>query len=299
LAALGMSDNTLKIWDWSSNTILFNLNWLPMSLPINQAYARTNVKFLANGLLAAPANNSVNIWDVTTGQVKFALQQQVYALEQLSNSNLASFGSDLFIKIWSTFTGQLLLQFKTANYHLVLKQTSIPNYLASASNNNCIYIWDVNTLMLVNTLIGHTDQVYLLELAPSGLLLSGSLDKTVRLWNVTKASSLSSVNMGRPATCMKMISDSQLVVGFQANYLQIINISSSSVLSLASQVNLITNSQLYDMRLTSENILLLCQVDGSVFFFNLNTSSFQQALTPTPLAVTFSLDLIGLDRLNC
>jgi WD40 repeat protein len=299
---VGLSDNTLKLWDWSTNTFLLNLNWLPQKMPnvAGSTWPGTNIKFLANGLVAAPYNSTtVNIWDVTTsggGQVKFSLNHTVFGLEQLSNSNLASCGTDWFIKIWSTITGALLYQTKTADHHYALKQTNIPSYLASACSDENVYIWDINTLNKAYRLSGHSDQVYLLDLTPQGLLLSGSLDNTVKLWNVTRTIFLSSAYIGVSPTCMKVVSSNQLVVGFQFNYIKIINISSANVLTVASQVNLVTNSPVDSMRLTFENILLLGQEDGNFFFMNMNTTTFMQGLRPpySSSVEPFDFDLIGI-----
>jgi WD40 repeat protein len=296
VGALGMSDNTVKIWNWSSNEVLLSFNWSPQTTPGSGVYSRTNIKFLANGLLAASSATSttVNIWNVTSGQVVFSLNHQAFALEQLSNSNLVSSGFDGFTKVWSTLTGQLIFKLGTASHQYALKQINIPNGLASSGNDCNVYIWDLNARTLLYTLRGHTNQAYLLDSTPKGLLLSGSLDNTVKLWNVTNTNPLSSLNIAGSPICMKVVSSSQLVVGFQANYIQILNISLANVLTVASQVNLITNSQVNDMRLTMENILLLGQADGLVFFLNINTSTFQQALLPsTPGVAHWSLDLIG------
>jgi WD40 repeat protein len=294
---LGMSGNTLNVWDWSSNQILLTLNWSPQTMPSAAAYAYTSVKFLANGLLAAPtASFKVNIWNVTSGQVKLSLSHQgVYALEQLNNSNLVSVGSNRLIKIWSTITGQLIYQALTPSYQYALKQTNIANYLASASKDHNVYIFDTNSLTTLYTLSGHGDEVYLLDLTPSGLLLSGSYDYTVKLWNVTNSNPLSSATFSYRPACLKVVSSNQLVVGFPTTYIKIVNISSANVLTIVSQVNLITNSQVNDMRLTIENILLLDQSDGYVFFLDTNTFTFQQALLPdtSGAAAHWSLDLIG------
>jgi WD40 repeat protein len=285
-----MDDGTLKVWDWSSNTVLFNLNWL--------SYAQTNnicnVKFLKSGLLAAPsASATINVWDVTTGQVRFSLPDSVLALEELSNSYLASSSIYGGINIWNTVTGQRVNQIQTGGRHFALKQTRVANYLASASEYGYIFIWNVNTLQAVDTLAGHTDQVPFLDSTPDGLLLSGSYDYTVRLWNISKMDELNTRPVPTRITSMKVISSDQLVVAFMADFIQIIKITLDNVLTLASQVNLIRSYRVIDMRLTRENILLLAQGDGSVIFLNTNTSTFLQALRPSSSSFPLAMDLIG------
>ena len=55
--------------------------------------------------------------------------------------------------------------------------------LASGSVDKTVRVWDVNTGVLLNTLIGHTDMVTSVSFSPDGqMLTSGSWDKTVILW---------------------------------------------------------------------------------------------------------------------
>jgi hypothetical protein len=103
-----MSNNTLNIWDWSSNQILLTLNWSPQAMPSAGAYAYANIKFLANGRLAAPSASRINVWNVITGQVTLSLNHQgVYALEQLNTLLILNFcgiiGFYENLKFWSFF----------------------------------------------------------------------------------------------------------------------------------------------------------------------------------------------------
>jgi hypothetical protein len=290
-----LSDGTLRIWDWSTNTILFTLPWIRSG----NSNSAGNIKFLSNGsLLAAPFNSTtISVWNTSTGQVKYSLAATFLSAEQLSNANLMISGTDNFIRIWSITTGRLLLQVNTGALHYALKQTSTTNLVASGCSDNKIYIWDINTLSPVYMLTGHSNQVNFIESIPTGgLVLSGSLDNTLILWNVTVPTALNSLSVSDSITCLKMISDSQLVVGFAANYIRFVNITSANTLISAQTVNLVTtNSQVKDMRLTMENILLMTQTDGSVFFMNTNTSTVIQAVTPVGggSAVAYNLDLIG------
>jgi len=57
------------------------------------------------------------------------------------------------------------------------------NFLAVSSNNK-INIWDLNNFKLNKTLTGHTDLIYHLVLMKKGYLLSGSADKSIKIWKI-------------------------------------------------------------------------------------------------------------------
>ncbi|MHA2328540.1 MAG: WD40 repeat domain-containing protein [Candidatus Hodarchaeales archaeon] len=60
------------------------------------------------------------------------------------------------------------------------------NMLASASSDNFIFLWDIETGQMIRNLTGHADSVFSLAFHPGGdILASGSFDQNVFLWNIT------------------------------------------------------------------------------------------------------------------
>jgi len=57
-------------------------------------------------------------------------------------------------------------------------------YLACASDDKTIRLWNVKEGKLINTLQGHTGPVVALAYIKNGYLASGSCDKTIKLWNL-------------------------------------------------------------------------------------------------------------------
>ena len=55
--------------------------------------------------------------------------------------------------------------------------------LYSASADQTIRVWDLNTFELLDVYRGHTDEVWSLDISPDGKrLVSGGKDNTVRIW---------------------------------------------------------------------------------------------------------------------
>jgi hypothetical protein len=65
-------------------------------------------------------------------------------------------------------------------------------------NVNTIKLWDSDTGRLIRSLIGHRDQVVALAFAPDGRrVISASMDRTIRIWDAEKASTLGTTIVGR------------------------------------------------------------------------------------------------------
>jgi WD40 repeat protein len=176
-----------------------------------------------------------------------------------------------------------------------LKQTSVNNYLAGGGSDGNIYLWDTSTYVLVATLIGHTNKVFLLDITPSGLLLSASYDLSVRIWNLLTSTYLSFVNNAVQSTSnqqMRVVSDTQVVIGGYYQKIQFITISSSSALSFGTFITTPTCC-IDDFRLTSQNILVVTIPDHSVYFYNLNNSALLDTKTPYNHQGWF-IDIIGI-----
>src|SRR6266446_2156494 len=68
-------------------------------------------------------------------------------------------------------------------------------WLASASDDRTIKLWDVVTGRPLRTLTGHTEDLTSIAVSPDGRwLASGSKDYTVRLWNVATGEDVRTFN---------------------------------------------------------------------------------------------------------
>lgn len=113
--------------------------------------------------------------------------------------------NDHLVKIWSPFTGELI---RNLNGHTKglsdIAWSSDSVYLASASDDHTIRIWDVDSVcsaariyseqwltllqgISTRTLKGHTSFVFCVNYnMASNLLVSGACDGDVRIWNAAK-----------------------------------------------------------------------------------------------------------------
>lgn len=96
-------------------------------------------------------------------------------------------------RLWNYTTGKIL---KTYTGHQNSKYCissvfSVTNvmHIVSGSEDNCVYLWDLQTRKVVQKLEGHTDTVISVACHPTeNVIASGALgnDKTVRIWTQKK-----------------------------------------------------------------------------------------------------------------
>jgi WD40 repeat protein len=141
-------------------------------------------------------NGDIKIWDYAdlkktiTGHTSY-----VSSLVLLKNGNLASSSLDNTIKIWNTNDFSLINSFGSNKRSFIPRGLSradqvklIPlvelqnAYLACASTDNTIKIFDVSDGSLKQTLKGHTDWIQSLAVLSNGILVSGSIDSTIKIW---------------------------------------------------------------------------------------------------------------------
>jgi COMPASS component SWD3 len=97
-------------------------------------------------------------------------------------------GADGVVKLWNVETGQCAGELKTENPIGLndIAWSKDSKFLASASDEPIIVVWDVNNMTPIKKLSGHTHYVMSVDFSPSSdlKLASGSFDESVRMWDV-------------------------------------------------------------------------------------------------------------------
>jgi WD40 repeat protein len=152
----------------------------------------------------------------------------------------------------------------------------------------------------VGNLSDHTSSVRFLDATPNGLLLSAANDFSVRLWNLTTMTCLSSLanTLGTDIDIytMRLVSSNLVAVGGYKTQIALVQISNTNVLNISAWISLPGGTRANDLKVSSNNILVVALTDGKVAFFNLTTNLLIQTLNPPGLTSTSpvrQLDLIS------
>jgi WD40 repeat protein len=183
---IGDSKGQIKIFNTSSLSLVNSFK-----AHSSEIWRIKQSPFKTNYVATCSIDETVKIWNVSSS-FNWTLittysqhSSYVYALEWLDNDTLASGSTDKTIKLWSMATGQTKRTIQTNKWVLSLKLLNTNIHLAAGLESGDIHIYNINDGNLVSSLKGHTSDVYDLVQLSDDLLASSSLDKTVRIWNLT------------------------------------------------------------------------------------------------------------------
>ena len=190
----GRADGTIQVWDGRTGKLVnrFGIHERPVR----------GVVFSADGkhLASVSADGAVHLWDATllpgpaTPRHRLAGRAHGPSLNVAFSPDgrrLASGGAKNTVKVWDVDTGELL---KTLEGHtgdvstLAFSPDADGRWLASAGEDSTVKVWDSQAgYALVRNIRGHTGLVSSLAFSrDGGQLITGSRDRTVRVWDVSR-----------------------------------------------------------------------------------------------------------------
>ncbi|MEZ4866879.1 MAG: BTAD domain-containing putative transcriptional regulator [Caldilineaceae bacterium] len=142
---------------------------------------------------------SIRLWEIENGRIHRTLRGHTNTIHTFAFSpngqNLISGGWDRTIRFWDAQSGDALdtIQGYQNNIESIAIGPALcteNQWLANGNTDHLIHLWDTELGKQVQTLRGHTGPIHAVAFHPRGnLLISGSADRTIRLWQIDQQQS--------------------------------------------------------------------------------------------------------------
>ncbi|KAH3673525.1 hypothetical protein WICMUC_003631 [Wickerhamomyces mucosus] len=174
-------DGVIAVFDSDlqhKNHILLHTDWV------------NDITLLNNNLLASCSSDlSVKWWNYENGNHGLVGHHNDYvkALDSVNNKLIISGGLDKFVNVWDVATSTKISSYRNdlgTEKGSIYSLTSNNNGLSVFGDNDSnIVLFDINSAKPIEVLQGHNNTVKSLVIKDQ-LLLSGSSDKTINLWDL-------------------------------------------------------------------------------------------------------------------
>jgi WD40 repeat protein/serine/threonine protein kinase len=180
----GSGETKGRVWDGATGQLKFILA------------AKNGISYVAISadgkqiVTASPNDNTVRLWDGTTGKERHTFQGLKFGARYLAISadgkSVVSGDGEGMVRVWDTGTGQMRRFFKGSTVGSCGVANSADGQRVVLSDFHFIRVWDASSGEIFS--LGHSGLVTSVAISADGkCIVSGSDDKTVRVWDTTTA----------------------------------------------------------------------------------------------------------------
>lgn len=214
--ASGSSDQTVRIWDVETGELLKVLRGHTDQV-IGVYFSQDDSSMF---VASTSFDNTIKLWDWRQGIEIKTLRGHTAPINNVAYSydgkTIASCSDDKTIKIWSTdLTSQEPIMTLVGHNAPVLSviYSFDSKKLASCDQTGEIIIWELPKGKMLRRIKAHDDLIQDISFAEDNqTLVSASLDKFVKLWNVDTGKNLFALNSGVEIWSVDLVSDASLII---------------------------------------------------------------------------------------
>jgi WD40 repeat protein len=231
IAVSGGEDQVVRVWDLARGTLMY-----PPLVGHTQeisALALGEVDHRPVIISGGQWDCTVRVWDLGTGEALYPpLTGHDFWISSVTVGNLngqqvlvSAEGIDGTIRVWDLASGTFIRAIPAARYHGGVEAVTTgtldghPIVVSCGDWDHVIQVWHLTDgRPIYGPLRGHTGwikAVIVVELDGQPLILSGSEDKTVRLWNLADGSLFRTINVGSALTAAAHVESADIALAAQ------------------------------------------------------------------------------------
>lgn len=175
LATAG-ADGTVRLWDFAAGGEVAVLRGTLS--PVESIALRGDGKQLAAGM----SDGKVTVWNLETAPVRIFAGERAEAKVTTDNAN------EMAVAQGSEAKSDTAAETSIANVAVVSRDGKLLATSGTSSGRPAIIVRDLTSGKILHTLLGHGDRITALAFSTDGTkLVSGSVDKTARVWSLSDA----------------------------------------------------------------------------------------------------------------
>jgi WD40 repeat protein len=159
----------------------------------------------------------IKVWDLNFGYKRLKTINaisQICSICLISDDEIACSFKDGTINIWNIVSSIKIKSIKANDGEIKLLKLSLDSKkLIFATLDYVIKVLDYKSIQLTQEIQVHSSIVSALEFNSNGNLMSGSIDKTIKIWNIENGEMLKSIEFETQINCIKLIIDNIIVIG--------------------------------------------------------------------------------------
>ncbi|RKU28638.1 hypothetical protein C6497_07705 [Candidatus Poribacteria bacterium] len=174
-------DDSIRLWD--------SITGEHITTVTEEAFSSRNIDFSKDGnsLVFIDRNSSIIFWNLDTLNIEKDIDldsNYPYSMALSPDGKIIAVGYDNEeIHLFDVSTEEVVRTIQTVGRTDKLDFSPDGQTLAGCGSE--VYLWDVNTGKLIDTLTGHTNQVFTIAFSPDGkTLASGGWDSTIIIWEI-------------------------------------------------------------------------------------------------------------------
>lgn len=226
LIATGCSDNSIKIYNITSGSVIKNMQGhVGLILYLSK---------MKNGdLVSVSRDNKIKIWNIEHSSVTVDIKahdNEITSFLVLENGDLLSNSNNEFkLKRWRSeqgFKDETMTDTRWGDLLIKLKDGD----LAGAYPDFSIKIWSIQSSKIKKELFGHSNHIKALLQFNDDTLISGSSDRTIKIWNLSNSSLIKTLlGHTNTVTCLAMLS-ANLLASSSIDGIKLWNLTDGSLL---------------------------------------------------------------------